>query len=211
MHDRRKRGYVIIMSFRKVDLQRNNIVKKLGFLLPQIDSRVIWADYIPGTAVKTGQSLVAIGIENGDIKYVDISKKSPFKLVNEVLNAMDDYCLEVQFLNSRQVSIIKEDIFLLAKNRAKIANETLIILRESTLTPKECADIVRKAQELGIFPDFFPATNKPEGISIEMLEKFLKTTAATIIDTQILSDLVKEQISLTREDINQEMEMTAYE
>ena len=44
-----------------------------------------------------------------------------------------------------------------------------------------------------------------------MLEKFLKTTAATIIDTQILSDLVKEQISLTREDAIQEMEMKTYE
>lgn len=182
------------MSFTELDLHKNNIAKTLGKLLPEIDPNVSWADYIPGDALHTGTPLVAIGLQSGSVKYVDVSNKSPFKLVNEVLNAMDDYCLDVQFLNSRQVEEVAGDVALLAKDRAKVASETLEKLKHSKISMKECLAIVKEAQKLGVFPPFFPLTNGPNGIAPELLENFLKTNKATFVDTQILADLVDEQI-----------------
>lgn len=187
------------MGFKNSDLQRNNIVKKLGALLPQIDPRVKWTDYIPEAVIHTGDALVAIGMDNGCVKYINISGKSPFKLVNEVLNAMDDYRLDVQFLNARQMKEIEADINMLAKDRAKVAADILEMLEESHLSNSDCLSIVAKAQSAGIFPEFFPETEELKGVTIDILKKFLKTNAATFIDTQIISDLVIEQIEKNKE------------
>lgn len=180
------------MGFREIDLQRNAIVKKLGALLTQIDPRVKWADYVPGGVTKTGRPLMIIGTESG-VKYVDVGNLSPFKLVNEVLNAMDDYCLDVQFLNERQCREIEGDIAMLAKDRARVADHTLSMLSES-IEEKDCLAIVRKAQEAEVFPQFFPLTEEPDGITTETIRKFLTTNSATFVDTQIIADLVEEQL-----------------
>lgn len=192
------------MAFKEIDLQRNNLTKKLGALLPQIDPKVCWVDYIPKDALKTGESLVAIGMKEGSVKYVNVTNKSPFKMINEVLNAMDDYHLEVQFLNARQMSIIADDIAILAKDRMKIANDTLAMLEENYFSEEDCLEIIIKAQNAGIFPDFFPETENQVKVTSEMLERFLKTNQATFIDTQIISDLITEQLQLHKENLEME-------
>lgn len=197
------------MSFSEIEIQNNNIVRNMGHLLSQIDPRVRWTDYIPADALHIGHSLVAIGMSNNKVKYVDVSeffdtrytacKKmtkdlSPFKLVNRVLNAMDDYHLEVQFLTNHQLSFVTEDIAKLAKDRALIAKQTADILRYENV---DCAHIVYKAQELGIFPEFFP--NQPDTeITGDMLADFIENCRATFIDTQIIAELVEEELEKTR-------------
>ena len=196
-------------------LQNNNIIRNLGHLLSQIDPRVRWTDYIPGTALKSGHSLVAIGKKDCSIRYVDISDYcdrkdigilrddlSPFKLVNRVLNAMDDYHLETQFLTQKQLNYIKDDIANLAKDRATIAKQTADLLRFSNI---DCFPIIFKAQELGIFPQFFPKDFKEEEITGDMLADFIENCRATFIDTQIIADLVEERIKI------QEMREDDYE
>lgn len=179
------------MAFKEIDLERNKIVKRLGSLLPQIDPRVKWADYIPADCITTGQSLIAIGLTNGRVKYVDTTNKSPFKLVNEVLNAMDDYCLTTMFLNDRQMSVIENDIASLAKDRAIVAHEAFRVLALHNFTKEDCLEIITKAQKAEVFPAFFPNTSPV--VDKKMIEKFLKGYQATFIDTQIITELIKKQ------------------
>ena len=100
------------------DAKRNAIVKDMDSLLRKIDPRVTWIDYIPGKYISTNWDLVAIGVDS-KVKYVDVTGKSPFKLVNEVLNAMDDFRLDVQFLNNRQFAFVEKDLSQLAKIRSE--------------------------------------------------------------------------------------------
>lgn len=178
--------------FSNQDYQRNNIAKKLGGLLPEIDPRVLWVDYIPGDALRNGTPLIAIGIDK-TVKYVDISDLSPFKVVNRVLNAMDDYCLQVQFLNDRQVREIQEDLGNLALDRTEVASEALRLLRVSGFDSTICTRIAVKAVEKGILPSFFP-DNKEVEITSDILRHFLRNNRTTFMDTQILTDFIKEEL-----------------
>lgn len=174
-----------------LDIKRNNISKKLAVLLPEIDPRVSWVEYIPRDALTTGQVLVAIGMINGCVKYIDVHKLSPFKLINKVMNAMDDYCPTVQFLNERQINAVSGDIALLAQDRAVVAKEALERIPE--LSDECCKRIVMKAQKDGVLPPFFP-DNPDTYVTSKVLSDFLKSKEATFMDVQILSDLIKKEL-----------------
>lgn len=90
----------------ETDIQRNEIVKELGRLLPKIDPRVSWAEYIPKSA-GLPFPVIVICIEN-KLKFVEILPESHFKMTKRIINAMDDYCFDVQFLTDSKSAFIKE-------------------------------------------------------------------------------------------------------
>ena len=176
-------------GFFEDDVQRNTLVKKLGGLLPTLDHSIEWVDYIPGTAVRTNTPLIVLGYAD-KVKYVNVKGLSPFKMVNEVMNALDDYCPQVQFMTPRQLREIQEDLERLAIDRTLVTKDTLAILESGKLTPKDCTYVAKTASEMEILPSFFP--DEKAVADGKVLETFLKTSRATFMDTQMLADMLKE-------------------
>lgn len=176
------------MKFEPEDIRRNSIAKQLGGLLPQIDTNVSWVDYVPAKALSIGHSLIAIGMKDGRVKYVDIHKRDPFHLVGTVLNAMDDYNLEIQFLNAKQMKEIEHDLSVLATDRLEMAAKGLLMLEE--LSDEDKAEIVNAAIDYKIFPNFFPNKTQDTSVLAPLIEKFIVTNSATLVDTQILFNLI---------------------
>lgn len=178
-------------SINERDAKRNAIVKDMDSLLRKIDSRVTWIDYIPGKYISTNWDLVAIGVDS-KVKYVNVTGKSPFKLVNEVLNAMDDFRLDVQFLNNRQFAFIEKDISQLAKIRALlIANANQLITH---LSKEDCVTILHNAQENGFLPRFYLEdlekydNSDPKKLLMQNFESY----NATLLDTVAIAKMVED-------------------
>lgn len=189
------------------DVERNTLVKKLGGLLPAIDPRIEWVDYVPGTAVKTNTPLVVVGYAD-KVRYVDVKGLSPFKMINEVMNALDDYHPQVQFLSERKLAVIEDDLERLAMDRMEVTDEALRILARKTesdgkkrylLSKSDCSGITKLASEMEILPMFFPDKEVLAGRNV--LSEFLRHNRATFMDTQMLTDMLREKEKLRVRDL----------
>ena len=178
------------ITINEKDTHRNAIIKDMDSLLRKIDPRVSWTDYIPGKYLSTGWDLVAIGVGN-TAKYVNVSDKSPFKLVNEVLNAMDDYRLDTQFLNNRQFAMIESDIMKLTKTRILLISNAKKLLND--LSNEDCLNILYQAQEKGYLPRLYleDIENYNGSEAKNLLMKDLETNKATLLDTMAISELIE--------------------
>lgn len=112
--------YNVATGITRTDMQRNEIAKDLRSLLPKIDPRVKWVDYIP-EAAGLPFSVIAICVGNR-VKYVDIYSESHFKMMKRVINAMDDYCFDVQFLTDSKVSMINDTLAEIMERKTMVAN-----------------------------------------------------------------------------------------
>lgn len=178
-------------GFKEGDVLRNEITKKLSGLLPTLDPKISWVDYVPGDALVTRTPLVAIGFGDG-VKYVNVDGLSPFKMVNEVMNALDDYCLPVQFLGPRSLSVIQEDLERLAIDRTEVTANALSVMKSFLLKDEDFEEIIRNASEMGILPKYFPDENAKA--KKEVLREFLKHSRATFMDTQTLAMELEEKL-----------------
>lgn len=184
------------------DMKRNSIIKDMDELLRKIDPRVTWIDYIPGKYISTEWDLVAVGV-GSKVKYVNVTGKSPFKLVNEVLNAMDDYRLDTQFLNSRQFALIEKDITKLAKIRALlIANANHLV---QYLSNEDCKNILHNAQENGFLPHYSLEDLEKYDNSDpkKMLMKNMESYNSTLLDTVAITKMVEDYyiLEIEKDDI----------
>lgn len=177
----------------KTDIDKNKIIKDLGLLLPQLDNRVSWVDYIPRRKLSTNQDIVILGLKNGKVKYIDITGESHFDLVNKILNTMNDWNMENQFLNTRKAALIEPEIYRLSRQTSYLNNKILQALSNKEITNEECEDFVLKAQAYGVFPDFF-IPNLSHEINVHTLSDFLKTNKSTFIDTELLSAIFENEL-----------------
>ena len=177
----------------KTDIDKNKIIKDLGLLLPQLDSRVSWVDYVPRRKLSTNQDIVILGLKNGKVKYIDITGESHFDLVNKILNTMNDWNMENQFLNTRRAALIEPEIYRLSRQTSYLNNKILQALSNKEITNEECEDFVLKAQAYGVFPDFF-IPNLSHEINVHTLSDFLKTNKSTFIDTELLSAIFENEL-----------------
>ena len=177
----------------KTDIDKNKIIKDLGLLLPQLDSRVSWVDYVPRRKLSTNQDIVILGLKNGKVKYIDITGESHFDLVNKILNTMNDWNRENQFLNTRRAALIEPEIYRLSRQTSYLNNKILQALSNKEITNEECEDFVLKAQAYGVFPDFF-IPNLSHEINVHTLSDFLKTNKSTFIDTELLSAIFENEL-----------------
>lgn len=177
----------------KTDIDKNKIIKDLGLLLPQLDNRVSWVDYIPRRKLSTNQDIVILGLKNGKVKYIDITGESHFDLVNKILNTMNDWNMENQFLNTRRAALIEPEIYRLSRQTSYLNNKILQALSNKEITNEECEDFVLKAQAYGVFPDFF-IPNLSHEINVHTLSDFLKTNKSTFIDTELLSAIFENEL-----------------
>ena len=177
----------------KTDIDKNKIIKDLGLLLPQLDSRVSWVDYIPRRKLSTNQDIVILGLKNGKVKYIDITGESHFDLVNKILNTMNDWNMENQFLNTRRATLIEPEIYRLSRQTSYWNNKILQALSNKEISNEECEDFVLKAQTYGVFPDFF-IPNLSHEINVHTLSDFLKTNKSTFIDTELLSAIFENEL-----------------
>ena len=177
----------------KTDIDKNKIIKDLGLLLPQLDSRVSWVDYIPRRKLSTNQDIVILGLKNGKVKYIDITGESHFDLVNKILNTMNDWNMENQFLNTRRAALIEPEIYRLSRQTSYWNNKILQALSNKEISNDECEDFVLKAQTYGVFPDFF-IPNLSHEINVHTLSDFLKTNKSTFIDTELLSAIFENEL-----------------
>lgn len=173
-----------------IDTQRNLIIKEMDVLLRTIDPRVTWIDYIPGHFMNVEFDLAVIGVGN-TAKYVDVTKKSSFKVVNEILNAMDDYRVDTQFLNNRQVAAIATNISDLSKNRVLLISNTNKIL--DNLTENDCSYILHNAQKEGYLTRFYleDIECRTEYSSKQLLLKEINSNKLTLIDTIALTKMIE--------------------
>lgn len=163
--------------------QVNLVVKDLDRVLRKIDDRVRWADYIPAEYLSTGQDLVAIGMNDGRTKYVDITNESPFSIVGKVCNTLDDYQIDKQFLNDRQFALVKDDICHVAKKRHDLVTATIELLQYGELNDEACLEIYDHAQMIGAVPESFPANSVNEEDARQIIIDFLQTDASSITDS----------------------------
>ena len=177
----------------KTDIDKNKIIKDLGLLLPQLDSRVSWVDYVPRRKLSTNQDIVILGLKNGKVKYIDITGESHFDLVNKILNTMNDWNMENQFLNTRRAALIEPEIYRLSRQTSYLNNKILQALSNKEITNEECEDFVLKAQAYGVFPDFF-IPNLSHEINVHTLSDFLKTNKSTFRDTELLSAIFENEL-----------------
>lgn len=177
----------------KTDIDKNKIIKDLGLLLPQLDSRVSWVDYIPRRKLSTNQDIVILGLKNGKVKYIDITGESHFDLVNKILNTMNDWNMENQFLNTKRTALIEPEIYRLSRQTSYLNNKILQALSNKEISNEECEDFVLKAQTYGVFPDFF-IPNLSHEINVHTLSDFLKTNKSTFIDTELLSAIFENEL-----------------
>lgn len=177
----------------KTDIDKNKIIKDLGLLLPQLDNRVSWVDYIPRRKLSANQDIVILGLKNGKVKYIDITGESHFDLVNKILNTMNDWNMENQFLNTRRAALIEPEIYRLSRQTSYLNNKILQALSNKEITNEECEDFVLKAQAYGVFPDFF-IPNLSHEINVHTLSDFLKTNKSTFIDTELLSAIFENEL-----------------
>lgn len=187
------RNITIIKMPSQYDINKNKIIKDLGLLLPQLDNRVSWVDYIPKRKLSTKQDIVILGLKNGKVKYIDITGESHFDLVNKILNTMNDWNMENQFLSTKKVTQIEPEIYKLSRQTSYLNNKILQALSNKEISDKECEDFVLKAQAYGVFPDFF-IPNLSHDINAQTLSDFLKTNKATFIDTELLLALFENEL-----------------
>lgn len=178
-------------------LQTNAIVKDLDILLRKIDKRVSWVDFIPqemfdDAAQKSGfaKDLVVIGYKNGQTKYADVSGEKPFNVVRDVCNALDDFCVEKQFMRVAQIASIQENLKKIASQRSENAAKALSLLEE--LSDDACLEIYDTAQILGYVPPSYPANTVQEKDAKKVLIDYLKTDGASFIDTLMLLQKTEE-------------------
>lgn len=185
------KGKRTAFGFLETDDLRNRVTKELGGLLPTLDERILWTDYIPGSALRTNTPLVAIGYAD-KVRYVDVSHLSPFKMVNEVMNALDDYCPQVQFLSPRQVAVLQEDLDQLALDRTQVVSDALHMMQNPAVTIDDCCRIAKEASRIGIFPKYFP--DPDASASGNVILNFLRSRQATFMDAQMLTEMLTEVI-----------------
>lgn len=190
--------YNVLTGITRTDLQRNEIVKDLKVLLPKIDPRVKWVDYIP-KAAGLPFSVVAICVGN-KVKYVDIFSESHFKMMKRVINAMDDYCFDVQFLTDSKVAMMKDALAMIAEQKTIVANRIVDIFQNEDI-------------DISVFRKITSILSPNTEVTDSKLGKQLYANiwSATCIDLQSCMDLIEEHLKSKEEHSNEEGQEEPYE
>ncbi len=99
--------------------QINQITKRLASLLPFIDDRIIWTDYLS----LSDEDLIAVGLRNGETKYACVTGLTSQEVPMHVIGCLDEVNFYKQFLTKRAVNSISEEISDYAKETAYRINE----------------------------------------------------------------------------------------
>ena len=195
------------------DLQINAIVKDLDVLLRKIDKRVAWVDFIPKelfdeTAKSNGSArdLVVIGYKNGQTKYADVSGEEPFSVVRNVCNALDDFCVEKQFMRAAQLESIQENLKKIASSRTQNSAKIISILQD--LSNESCMEIYDSAQALGYIPASYPANAVKIKDAKKVLSEYMKTDSSSFVDTILMLKKTEEMYEKEKEEYMQAAEDT---
>lgn len=195
------------------DLQTNAIVKDLDILLRKIDKRVAWVDFIPkelfdDIAKKNGSArdLVVIGYKNGQTKYTDVSGEEPFSVVRNVCNALDDFCVEKQFMRAAQITSIQDNLKKIASARTQNSAKIITLLHD--LSDDACMEIYDSAQVLGYMPTSYPTNAVRVKDAKKVLSEYIKTDSSSFVDTILMLKKTEEMYEKEKEEYMQAAEDT---
>lgn len=127
----------------KENIEKNKLVKNFLCILKEIDKDVTKIEYLPSSITALPKNLILINFKEKGPRYLEINNVSPFKFISEIMKAMDNYNLDVQFLSKKKTQKINEIMNQLLNKEEFLINELKNIENISVLlTPKMKEDLI---------------------------------------------------------------------
>ena len=166
------------------DKQLNKIAKSMAILLPEIDPKVSWVDFLP---LYSGTKLFAVGFKKGKVKYADVTNMCPFDAASHVMGCMEDENFGKQFLSERKIELLKDEIADFAKEASYKKDSSLEKVGDE-YSVTDAKKLINRCCKSGVLPPALCHTDKKS--LKEVFQKCVDSYFFTSYDAFLLYDAI---------------------
>lgn len=172
----------------EADRQLNIVVKKISELLYYTDEHRYKVDCIPKTYTKFNKDILRFSSDK-TIKYLALQSNNIPQICSQVFNALDDFHVETQFLSSKQILKIMNDINKFNEIQTMYVNRIIQNVNYG-LTNEMATNVMDQILKNETY-EYVKSHSSKEG-----LIKLIRTPITTFIDIKILDTYILNEMKL---------------